>query len=313
MNRLGPDNIAMNQMHRSAFDLNLLKVFDAVMETRSASRAAEELGLSQSAVSHALARLREQVAEPLFVRVGGRLEPTPRAQRLEEPLRDALDAALRFEDRFDPTRNSRVFFVAASGSIQAALLGTVLHHISAPELRVAIRLRGFDRDAALAGLDSGDIDIAVGFLPQVRRWHEREKLYFETHICLFDPRLVPIPAPISLDDFVAYPHLVPSLRGALTSFVDEALERRGLTRRVVASTAEFITIPMMLKSAPLIATLPARVARFCSSAAALTASPLPFEGPGFDVCMVWNRRDSGSASHIWLRERIREAAREARP
>jgi DNA-binding transcriptional LysR family regulator len=78
----------MNTVHRPDFDLNLLKVFDAVMETRSASRAADALGMSQSAASHALARLRAQVTDPLFVRVAGRLEPTPRAERLAEPMRE---------------------------------------------------------------------------------------------------------------------------------------------------------------------------------------------------------------------------------
>jgi DNA-binding transcriptional LysR family regulator len=301
----------MNRVHRPNFDLNLLKVFDAIMETQSASEAAAGLGLSQSAVSHALTRLREQVGDPLFVRIGGRMKPTPRALRLADPLRDALEAAARIvasDEAFDPARNGRVFCIAASDLIQAALLGTLLRNIAAPGLRVAVRLLGLERDAALAALDAGDIDVAVGFLPKSRRWHERERLYFETHLCLFDQRLVPLQAPISLQEFVAHPHILPSLRAELTSFVDEALEKHGLQRRVLASTAAFITIPMMLKSAPLIATLPARVAHFCSNAATLTVSPLPFDGPGFDVSMVWNRRDSESASHAWLRARIREAA-----
>jgi DNA-binding transcriptional LysR family regulator len=147
----------MNRVHRPEFDLNLLKVFDAMLETRSASQAAAALGLSQSAVSHALARLREQVSDPLVVRVGGRMEPTPRALRLADPLRVALEAAARIgasEDSFDPARNGRVFCIAASDSIQAALLGTLLRNIAAPGLRVAVRLLNLERDAALAALDS---------------------------------------------------------------------------------------------------------------------------------------------------------------
>lgn len=303
----------MNRMHFAALDLNLLKVFDAVIETRSASRAAEALGLSQSAVSHGLARLREQLSDPLFVREAGRLEPTARARRLAEPIRDALLSAARaFSsiEEFDPTLEHRVFDVAASDSIQAALFGKLLRRLAPPELRVVIRLRGLDQDAMLRALDAGEIDLAVGFLPKVRRWHEREVLYDESHVCLFDPRLVNLSAPISLDDFVAWPHVVPSLRGELTSFVDEALAQRGIYRRVIASTAEFVTIPMMLKAAPLIATLPSRIARFCCNAAALAASPLPFEGPRYDVSMVWNQRDSASAANAWLRERMRQVARE---
>jgi LysR family transcriptional activator of mexEF-oprN operon len=102
--------------------------------------------------------------------------------------------------------------------------------------------------------------------------------------------------------------VVPSLRGDFTSFVDEALDACGMQRRVVASTAEFITIPMLLKSAPLIATLPARLARFCVSAARLATSPLPFETPRYDVSMVWNDRESNSPSHSGLRQLILKAA-----
>ena len=93
----------------------------------------------------------------------------------------------------------------------------------------------------------------------------------------------------------------------MTSFVDDVLEERGLRRRVVATTAQFMMIPMMLKQAPTIATLPTRFAHFCASAAALATNPLPFPSPTFAVSMVWHRRDAGSLSIAWLRGRGRAA------
>lgn len=93
----------------------------------------------------------------------------------------------------------------------------------------------------------------------------------------------------------------------MTSFVDEALEERGLRRRVVATTAQFMAIPMMLKLAPAIAALPARFAHYCANAAALATSPLPFPLPTFAVSMVWHRRDAGSLSIAWPRVRVRAA------
>lgn len=303
-------NINMSQIHSERLDLNLIKMFDAVMETRSVSRAAALLGVSQSAVSHALARLRDLIGDPLFIRTAGRMEPTPRAQRLAEPLRDLMLGAARAlsaEETFDPRRDARSFRIAASDSIQTVLLSGLLTDAAAG-LRVSLVLRSLDPDHALDGLDAGEVDLAIGFLPTSRRWHERQRLYAETHRCLFDPTLVPLSPPVGMEEFVRHPHIVPSLRGELSSFVDRALEERGLSRQVVASTTQFLAIPMLLKTAPMIATLPGRLARYCAAAAALTHSPLPFPSPDYEVSMVWHKRDNGSASHGWLRGRIAENA-----
>jgi DNA-binding transcriptional LysR family regulator len=114
-------HIAMNSIHSTQLDLNLLKTFDALFVTRSASRAAAALGVGQPAVSHALGRLRNAIGDPLFVRTAGRMEPTARAQRLAEPVREALMAAgraLSIEESFDPAHDRRIFSVSASDSLQ---------------------------------------------------------------------------------------------------------------------------------------------------------------------------------------------------
>jgi DNA-binding transcriptional LysR family regulator len=187
------------------------------------------------------------------------------------------------------------------------LFSRVLSELVADGMRPAMRLRSLDRDATLTALDEGELDLAVGFLPRVRRWHQHEVLYEEGHICLFNPHLLPLPVPVPIEAFATCGHIVPSLRGEMTSFVDEVLGERGLRRRVVATTAQFMAIPMILKAAPAIATLPARFAHFCANAAALATSPLPFPSPTFAVSMVWHRRDAGSLSIAWLRGRIRAA------
>jgi DNA-binding transcriptional LysR family regulator len=183
----------------------------------------------------------------------------------------------------------------------------VLSDLAADGMRPALRLRSLDRDATLIALDEGELDLAVGYLPRVRRWHEREVLYEEGHVCLFNPDLLRLPVPVPVEAFAEFGHIVPSLRGEMTSFVDEVLDERGLRRRVVATTAQFMAIPMMLKQVPAIATLPARFAHFCVNAAALATSPLPFPSPTFAVSMVWHRRDAGSLSIAWLRGRVRAA------
>lgn len=302
----------MKNIHSPALDLNLIKVFDALLEARNVSRAAEALGVSQSAVSHALGRLRLLVGDPLFVRTGNRMEPTPRAQRLAEPLRDLLLGAARalsVEDSFDPYREERSFTISASDSLQAVLLTGILRDAGTGGLRVSVALRSLDPDAMLNALDDGTIDLAIGYMPEVRRWHDSEFLYLENHVCLFHPALVPLTPPISLEDYTRYPHLMPSLRGGLSSFIDDDLHALGTKRRVAASTTQFLAIPMMLTRTPMISTLPARLAYFCAQATELVTSPLPFPSSDFDVSMAWHRRNTGSPSHGWLRQRIAEEAK----
>ncbi|SMH31487.1 transcriptional regulator, LysR family [Azospirillum lipoferum] len=309
MNKLGWVHIVMRSIHSPALDLNLIKVFDALLEARSVSRAADSLGVSQSAVSHALGRLRVMVGDPLFVRTGNRMEPTPRAQRLAEPLRELLLGAARalsVEETFDPYREERSFTISTSDSLQAVLLTGILRDACA--LRVSVALKTLDPDAMFDALDDGTIDLAIGYMPDVRRWHDRQFLYAENHVCLFDPALVPLTPPVSLEDYTRYPHLMPSLRGGMSSFIDDDLHALGAKRRVAASTTQFLAIPMMLTQAPMISTLPARLAHFCAKATGLVTSPLPFPSEDFDVSMAWHRRNGGSPSHGWLRQRIAEEA-----
>lgn len=299
----------MNSVHTAALDLNVLKLFDAVMQTRSVSRAAILLGVSQSAVSHGLARLRDVTRDPLFIRTAGRMEPTARAQRLAAPMREALELAFHalapeFAGPFDPASGRMIFTIGAGDYAASVLLSGLLAEIAASGWRVGLSVRPFDRRSASDLLDAGEIDLALGLLPKVQPWQEREVLFEEGHACLFDGARLGVMSPITQADFVRLPHIVPSLHGEFASFVDVALQANGLARRCVMATAHFMTIPLMLKTVPAIATLPARLSVACANAAALTVSPLPFAGPRFDVSMLWHRRDSKSAAHQWLRERI---------
>lgn len=299
----------MKPIHSPALDLNLVKVFDALIETRNVSRAAELLGVSQSAVSHSLSRLRIMIGDPLFVRAGNRMEPTARAQRLAEPLRDVLlgaAKALTVEEDFSAEREERTFTIAALDSLLALLLPGVVQ--DAAQLRVSILVKSLSPMDTLEGLDEGTIDLAIGPFPRLRRWHESHFLYQDNQICLFDRRLVPVETPISAADYVRYPHIIPSIGDTLTSFVDENLAKLGLRRQVVAGCTQFLAIPFLLTQAPTIATLPARLAQIAAPALGLTVSPPPFPSKPVDVLMAWHRRHSSSPSHLWLRKRILQTA-----
>ncbi len=299
----------MSQIHSAGLDLNLLKVFDAVMETRSASRAATRLGIGQSAVSHGLARLRAATGDALFVRSATGLEPTARAQRLAEPVREALLLATRAllpaaEAAFDPAGRRTEFRIGAGDYAAAVLLRGLATEIAAAGWDIGLAVRPVDRRSAPELLDAGEIDLALGMLSAPRRWQERQTLFEEGHACLFDGARLGLSAPITLGDFAQLPHILPSLHAEFSSFVDRALEAQGLRRRSILATAHFLGIPLLLKSVPAIATLPLRLSRLCANAAALTVSPLPFEAPRFEVSMLWHKRDTPVPAQQWLRERL---------
>jgi DNA-binding transcriptional LysR family regulator len=193
----------MPRIHDPDLDLNLLKVFDAVMQTRSASRAAALLGVGQSAVSHALARLREATGDPLFIRSGGRMEPTARAQRLAEPLREALMLAAGalsadLDAPFDPASARRVFTLGAGDYAATVLLGGLVEEIAREGWDVRIAVLPVDRNSAADMLDAGRIDLALGLLPPMRRWQERAVLFEEVQACVYDGQRLGLGAPITL-------------------------------------------------------------------------------------------------------------------
>jgi len=299
----------MSTVHSTALDLNLLKVFDAVMQTRSVSRAASLLGVGQSAVSHGLARLREATRDPLFVRSGGRMEPTARAQRLAQLMRDALmmataalspDAALPF----DPKAGRRVFRIGAGDYSATVLLGGLLEEIGRENYDIGISVLPVDRQTARRMLDAGEIDLALGLLPVKQRWHESRVLYEETQALIFDGAAMGVTSPVSLQDFVAWPHIVPSLHGDFSTFVDEELAKLGLARRTIMATAHFVTIPLLLRRVRAFCGLPRRLCLACANAAALSVSPLPVPARRFDISMLWHQRDNASQAQAWLREKI---------
>lgn len=299
----------MPRIHDPDLDLNLLKVFDAVMQTRSASRAAALLGVGQSAVSHALARLREATGDPLFIRSGGRMEPTARAQRLAEPLREALMLAAGalsadLDAPFDPASARRVFTLGAGDYAATVLLGGLVEEIAREGWDVRIAVLPVDRNSAPDMLDAGRIDLALGLLPLMRRWQERAVLFEEVQACVYDGQRLGLGAPITLDAYVALPHLIPSLHGEFPTFVDEELAAIGRSRRSIMATAHFLSLPLLLRQVPAVATLPRQLCMACGNAASLTVSPLPVPVRRFDISMLWHRRDSASPAHRWLRERI---------
>ena len=284
--------------------MNLLRVFDAVLHERGVTPAAARLGLTQPAVSNALARLRAVFGDALFVRTAGGMDPTPFARELSEPVRQALallESALAHGPGFDPASSSRAFRFYMSDVGQIEFLPPLVERVRrlAPGVRLeAVGLGVEDLSAALA---AGGLDLAMGFLPSLAPPVLRRALFRDPYACLMRAGH-PIKV-LTKRRFLEASHALVSYRGG-HRVIEETLERAGLARRITLRVPHFTVVPMILERSDLILTLPSRVARVYERRGNLKSLPLPLPIPQADVGVHWHERFEGDPGNRWLREQL---------
>ena len=292
-------------MNWGAFDLNLLIVFDAVMQERSVTRAGSRIGLSQPAMSHALNRLRHMLKDELFVRTPSGMVPTPRAELLAQPLRNALnEMQLALEpSAFDPAASDRRFAVAmnnyAAVVIAPPLVATVL--AAAPALRLDLRPSGtLD---VLERLDRGDLDLAICGVDEHGERFVAEGL-LEDDFVMVMRRGHPSARPgVSAEEFATLRHLEISSAHEDTSFIDAWLADRGLMRQVALRTPYLSAAPILAQS-DMAVTLSRRIAQDFVRNHPLQICEPPYPSPRLRTMMVWHRRLDRQPAHQWLRKSV---------
>lgn len=293
-------------------DLNLLVVFDAVAQTRSATKAGAKLNMAQPAISHALSRLRGALRDDLFIRTPDGMEPTPYAQRLEGPVRAALEelgSALDGVAEFDPAIADRNFQIAADNRASLILAAPLVAAVAAEAPGVSVSISTSGTLDLAERLDRGDMDLALGGLASpAERFSDRllwengfSALVRAGHPAAREGR-------ISLEDLAAFPHLVISSGTENTGFVDEALAGEGMSRRV-AFAGPLLSSVAVLTASDMVAVMGERGARALAQFAPLELLALPFDTPRLTTAMLWHRRHDDVAAHRWLRGVVRRVAR----
>jgi DNA-binding transcriptional LysR family regulator len=312
---------AMNEpVSLSGIDLNLLHVFDSIMLEGSVTRAAQRIGLTQSATSNALARLRVLFGDALFVKTPAGMVPTPRAKSLAEPIRPALHqiaAAVRPPAPFDPAGSEHTFILGMSDYVEFTLLPSLVHGCAEDAPGVPLKVRAVNRDTGLELLDASAVDLAIGYFPKIKRWHASDTLFSERWVCVGCDcnEALPKNNRLTLKQYLTNRHLVVSSRensagpDALLGDFDEALFRKhGLRRRITASIPHFLAAPFVIERTPLLATIEERLAKRHLGHLGLRLFQLPFDLAGFQVTQVWHRNRASDPAHVWLRQRIKELA-----
>jgi DNA-binding transcriptional LysR family regulator len=295
-----------------AVDLNLLKAFDALMSERAVTRAAGRIGLSQPAMSHALARLRGLFADDLFVRTPTSMEPTARAREIAPLVAGAIEQierALNLAVGFDPAKTAAMFTAGMAEYAEVALIGRLARGFAAQAPNATLRLTPVTGHRAVEQLDRGEIDVAVAHLPHV-------PAHIETTVLLRDPFVVvarkdhPIASgPLSLESYAEQQHLLVSPRGDTSGALDRILVDFGLKRRLALLVATYLAVPAALAGSDLVATVPRRTARQIAATAAVAVLPLPIDFSA-TIAMAWHRRAAGEPAQSWFRSLLTDAAAE---
>ena len=294
-------------MSWNAFDLNLLVVFNAVAQEKNFTRAGQRLGMSQPAVSHALARLRYALKDELFVRTPEGMQPTPRAERMAGPVRAALrELQVTVEpDEFDASQTSRSYTIAANNYAARAVIPALARRMAKLAPSTVLEVRPIGALHVLDQLDAGGVDLALTTLIEGGDRFKCIGLLDDEYVAILSSdNPVAAEPELSIEAFAALPHIAITSSGDDTHFIDDALADHGLARLVSAKVPLHSLILMLIGSEAL-AVVPRRVAADLVAICPLTMRPLPFPSPRVSLSMSWHRRLDNHPAHRWLRGTLR--------
>ena len=183
-------------------------------------------------------------------------------------------------------------------------------HLEAEAPKVLVRVRSIDRFDVLEQLDRDRLHLGVGLFTEGEVHHKRRRLYGTNYLCLYDPARLPLAPPLTLEDYLAVPHVLGSPRGDAHGVVDDALAPLGLRRTIAVTTPHFAAVPFMLKGARLLSTVPQPAARIFAEWFGLATSPVPVVLPDVDVSMLWHASYDHDPAHRWLRGTVARLAAE---
>lgn len=291
-------------MNLNSIDLNLLRVFDAILRRRSVTVAGEEVGLTQPAMSNALARLRKLFGDPLFVRTRRGMDPTPYATSIAEPVRHALGliaATLASPAAFDPASTERVFRLHMSDIGEMVFLPRLLERIHHGAPGVRIETHSTPQEEIEEALGAGELDLAVGFLPGLHGRLKNARLFRDAYVCMLRADHPRIGDRLSRKRFLDASHALVSSIGAGHRVVEETLLAHGLNRRIALRVPHFMVVPMILERTDLVVTVPSRVARVFEQMGRFKTLAPPVEIPPSDVRIHWHERFDADPGNRWLR------------
>jgi DNA-binding transcriptional LysR family regulator len=292
-------------------DLNLVRVFVAIYETRSVTLAGDRLDLTQPTVSHALARLRTSYGDRLFSRGSSGLVPTALCDQLYPTLKDSLlriEATLEETRAFDASHSTRRFRIAMSDIGALYFTPPLLRRLQrlAPLVQVDITQPS---PSLIDDLNSGALDLAVGNMPELLTSTRTLALFEEHYVCLMAKDHPTIRQRMTTDEFARARHVFVTSPVSGHALVDGILAGQGVVRNIVARIPQFSVVPYVVADTDLLVVIPRRVAALFVAHGGMKALPIPVPLPHFEVRMHWHVRHQENSAHRWLRDQVASALR----
>lgn len=298
-------------MRFNKLDLNLLVALDALLTERNITRAAERLHLSQSAMSNALSRLREYFEDELLVQVGRKMEPTPRAETLQEAVRDVLlriDTSIAAVPQFDSSTSDREFLLFVSDYTMAMLMPHAL--ALAARQRSTVRFKLLPQVASPArSLERGEADLLLIPKAYCSPDHPSEVVFAEEHVCVVWNESAAARTGMSFERYAEAGHvvMVPT-ETSQPSFEGWFVQRFGLSRRIAVTAYSFVAPVFLVVGTELVATVHARLARRLSASLPITILPVPLPMPQLEQAMQWHKYRATDPGLMWLRQLMKDAS-----
>lgn len=299
-------------------DLNLLRVFDAVMTEQNLTRAANRLAMTQPAVSNAVKRLRDALGDELLIRTAHGVKPTARAESLWPAVRRALaDLEEAVAPRsFELAKANATFRMAMADATAALLLPPLVRLIESEAPGIDIRMVPLTTREPRPMLLRGDIDIAIGFFPGVVAQLQgstetpvrHERLYAGHYVCVMRKNHPLADKELTLDRYCDANHLLVSFSGRARGLVDDSLVAMNRERRILLTVNQFFTAGQVVAASDLLMVIPYHLIDATGMSDQLIRKSLPFSLPEVHIDMLWHERDARSPGHRWLREQLRNSS-----
>ena len=292
--------------HVKNIDLRLLSIISELHQTRSVSQTAENLALSQSAVSMSLAKLRKHFNDPLFVRTSLGMEPTPHASALIHLLKQAeelLEMALGHHVVFNPLVSDRVFHLYSTDIAQVTLIPKLMRRLKETAPSVQIDLQRISETTPRL-LESGAADLAVGFILPMGAGYCQQSLFKEKFVCALRRNHPRVGSTLSLEQFQHELHLAIATAGTGHGIVERTIEAKGIQRKVGLTVPSFLGIASILTSTDYLVILPAQLAEHLAGPGNIKVLRLPFHVPPYVIMQHWHERYTHDPAVRWLRSQI---------
>jgi len=303
----------MKEINWRAIDLNLLVVFNALVEEKSVSKAADKLNIGQSAMSHSLSRLRDLLSDPLFERQGHIMVPSQKAIELTPVIASILNQITQQVLRtgaFEPKAFNSTFKIGLTDYAEFLFAPILFDAISYLCPQSQICFYHVDKSNFEQVFKTHHLDLMLGSINNEYKNFNRSHVYTEHHVCLFDKQATGITTPISIEQYCATPHALTSSNGQISSPIDKQLSKRNQQRQIKVTSRNFLTLRHLLKGRNLLCVVPELMAKMDLFSNELSYDKTPIMVPDFKIEILWEARNDQHQKNIWLRKQVKTAITE---